>query len=80
MQTATSIDKELNHYLPLLNAKQKKTVLSVVKTFMEDKKDWWDEISEEQRQAIDKSLAEMKAGKLTLHNEVMKKYKKWLKK
>jgi predicted transcriptional regulator len=55
-------------------------VLTVVKTFMEYQKDWWDEIGEEQQKAIDKSLAEMKAGKLTPHNEVMKKYKKWLKK
>ncbi len=80
MKTATSLDKEINHYLPLLNVKQKKTVLSVVKTFMDNQKDWWDEISEEQQIAIDKSLAEAKAGKLTPHDEVMKKSKKWLKK
>jgi len=80
MNTATSLDKEINHYLPLLNVKQKKTILSVVKTFMDDQKDWWDEISEEQQKAIDKSLAELKSGKVTPHEEVMKKYKKWLKK
>ena len=80
MNTATSLDKEINHYLPLLNVKQKKTILSVVKTFMDNQKDWWDEISEEQQKAIDKSLAELKSGKVTPHEEVMKKYKKWLKK
>lgn len=48
-------------------------------TTIKDQQDWWDKISEEQQRAIDKALAEMKAGKLTPHNEVMKKYKKWLK-
>ncbi|MBG9374748.1 hypothetical protein I5907_00750 [Panacibacter sp. DH6] len=80
MNTAKTLDKEIAEYLPRLNEKQKRTVLSVVKTFMKDQQDWWDEISEEQQNAIDKSLAEMKAGKLTPHDEVMKKYKKWLKK
>lgn len=76
MGAAKSLDKEIVQYLPQLNVKQKKTVLTVVKTFMKEKKDWWDEISEEQQKAIDKSLAEMKAGKLTPHEEVMKKYRK----
>jgi predicted transcriptional regulator len=80
MNAARSIDKEITNYLPQLNIKQKRTVLTVVKTFMEEQKDWWDEIGEEQQNAIDKALAEMKAGKLTPHDEVMKKYKKWLKK
>ena len=79
MNTATALDKEINQYLPQLNVKQKRTVLTVVKTFMEDQQDWWDEIGEEQQKAIYNALAEMKAGKLTPHDEVMKKYKKWLK-
>ncbi len=76
MSAAKSLDKEIEQYLPRLNVKQKKTVLTVVKTFMEEQTDWWDEIGEEQQKAIDKSLTEMKAGKLTSHEEVMKKYKK----
>ncbi|MFM9907827.1 MAG: hypothetical protein ACKVOW_00690 [Chitinophagaceae bacterium] len=80
MNAATSLDKEITHYLPQLNVKQKRTVLTVVKTFMEEQNDWWYEIGEEQQKGIDKALLEMKAGKLTPHDEVMKKYKKWLKK
>ena len=64
MNTATALDKEINQYLPQLNVKQKRTVLTVVKTFMEDQQDWWDEIGEEQQKAIDKALAEMKAVNL----------------
>ena len=74
------IDQQIAQYLPHLNAQQKQVVLSVVKTFAADQQDWWDEIGLEQQHAIDKSLAEMKAGKLTPHDEVMKKYKKWQKK
>lgn len=80
MNAAKSLDREITQYLPQLNVKQKRTLLTVVKTFMEEQQDWWNEISEEQQKAIDKSLLEMKAGKLTPHNEVMKKYKKWMKK
>ena len=79
MNSAKSVDKEISEYLTLLNPRQKKTVLSVVKNFAEEQKDWWDEISKEQQQAIDESLTEMKTGKLTPHAEVMKKYSKWMK-
>ena len=79
MTTAKSVDKEITEYLTLLNPRQKKTVLSVVKNFAEEQKDWWDEISKEQQLAIDESIAEMKEGKLTPHTEVMKKYSKWMK-
>lgn len=80
MAAAKSLDNEIVHALTFLNTRQKRTVLTVVKTFMEEQSDWWDEISEEQQKSIDRSLAEMKAGKLTPHDEAMKKYKRWLKK
>lgn len=51
----------------------------MVKTFAAGREDWWDEISQEQQQSIDKALEEIKAGKLTPNEEVMKKYKKWMK-
>ncbi len=76
MKAATTLDKEIFDCIPRLNIKQKQTVLKVVKTFMEDQQDWWDEIGEDQQRAIDKSLAEMRSGKLTPHDEVMKKYRK----
>jgi predicted transcriptional regulator len=73
-----SLDKEISAHLALLNDKQKKTVLTVVKDLAAAKQDWWDEIGTAQQQAIDKALGEMKSGKLTPHDTVMKKYKKWL--
>jgi predicted transcriptional regulator len=78
MSTAT-LDEKITQSLSQLNVKQKKTVLNVVETFVQGQNDWWDEIGEEQQKAIDKSLQEVKEGKLTPHNEVMKKYSKWIK-
>jgi hypothetical protein len=80
MRAVRLIDQELAQYLPRLNDQQKEAVLSVVKTFAAEQQDWWDGISKEQQEAIDQSLVEMKAGKLTHQDEVLKKHKKWLKK
>jgi hypothetical protein len=80
MRAVGVIDREINQYLPRLNDQQKQAVLSVVKTFAAERQDWWDELSKEQQDAIDKSLTEMKAGKLVSQDEALKKYKKWLKK
>ncbi len=51
-----------------------KTAQEFVKTFAKEQKDWWDELTESQQHAIDESIAEMKAVKLTAHADVMKKY------
>lgn len=40
-------------------------------------RDWWEHISEEVKTAIDKGLADSKAGKLRPHEEVKQLYKKW---
>jgi predicted transcriptional regulator len=41
-------------------------------------KDWWDELPEEVQAGIDRAVAELDAGKGIPHEQVMKKYKKWL--
>jgi hypothetical protein len=42
--------------------------------------DWWDEISEEEKASIERGLADVKAGRIVPHDEVRKKYLKWLNK
>ena len=79
METIRVLDEEIIQHLPQLNERQKKAVLTVVKTFAVEQKDWWDEISDEQKAAIDRSLVEMNEGKLTPHDDVMVKYQKWMK-
>ena len=80
MTAGKTMDQEITNYLPHLSNIQKQAVLNVIKTFAAEQQDWWNKISEEQQLGIDKALAEMKAGKLTTHEEVLKKYKKWVKK
>ncbi len=42
------------------------------------KVDWWDQISEEEKKAIDKGLNDIKEGRVKPHSEVKKIYEKWL--
>ena len=42
MAVVNPLDKEINHYLPRLTSRQKRTVLTVVKTFVEeDEENLW---------------------------------------
>jgi len=40
--------------------------------------DWWNEISEEEKAAIDKGLTDIRAGRIKPHKEARKLYEKWL--
>ena len=40
--------------------------------------DWWEEITEEEKSAIDKGLEDIKASRVTPHSEAKKLYEKWL--
>ena len=42
------------------------------------KLDWWNEITDEEKLAIDKGLADIKAGRVKPHKEAKKLYEKWL--
>ena len=44
----------------------------------EEKKDWWNETSDEEKESIEKGLSDAESGKLTPHSEIIKKYEKWL--
>ena len=41
-------------------------------------KDWWNEISDEEKESIEKGLSDAESGKLKPHSEIRKKYEKWL--
>jgi predicted transcriptional regulator len=42
------------------------------------KLDWWNEVTDEEKAAIDKGLADIKAGRVKPHSEIKKLYGKWL--
>jgi hypothetical protein len=57
-------------------------VLQALKTILSRKvskeADWWNTISEEERIEIKQGLEEELNGEVIPHNEMLKKYKKWL--
>jgi hypothetical protein len=42
------------------------------------KQDWWDEISAEEKAEIEEGLGQADRGETTPHEEIRKKYEKWL--
>ena len=41
-------------------------------------KDWWNEISDEEKESIEKGLSDAESGNLKPHSEIRKKYENWL--
>ena len=54
---------------------------SVIEQFIalknEQQKDWWDEISDDEKANIEEGLAQADSGEVFSHEEVMAKYQKW---
>ena len=44
----------------------------------EQEYEWWNNISEKERQAIEMGLADIEAGRTIPHSEMMKRYEQWL--
>ena len=47
---------------------------------MNNEVDWWPEIGREHQKAIKEGLAQADKGEVIPHHEMVKKYRKWLKK
>ena len=62
----------------LLQTNSEKLIKKVKAIFKSEQKDWWDEISDEEKLAVEKGIEQLDSGKGIPHSEVMKKYKKWL--
>ena len=80
MAHAQSLDIKIAGYVSLLSDKKKKAVLTVVKTFAEDEADIWDEMPNEIKASVKLGIKQSEKGLGKPHDEVLKKYKKWLKK
>lgn len=80
MAHAKNLDHQIISYLSQLSEKKKKAVLTVIKTFAEDSPTLWDIMPDEVRKGVERGIAQSKKGLGKPHEEVMKKYNKWLKK
>ena len=52
--------------------------IKFLKETQSTKADWWEEISQAEKDAIDQGLQDAENGKVTAHEEVRKRYEKWL--
>ena len=59
-----------------------KAILQQLKKLKEEsasnQHDWWETLSEAERQSIERGLEDSEKGRTTPHSEVRKKYEKWL--
>ena len=74
---AQAIDRELEHYIMMLNLSQKKSILSVIKTFLQPS-EAEERISREQYNLeIKEAERRMDAGKFISQTEVDKQILSW---
>jgi predicted transcriptional regulator len=64
----------------LLETEDKDVIKYIKALFDSHEGSWYDELPDAVKKSVDKGLEDAKNGKLTPHKEVMKKYRKWLKK
>jgi predicted transcriptional regulator len=70
------LKKEVKKYIDHADERMLKAVYAMLEADQDE--DWWSKISEGEREAIQIGIKQMKEGKTTPHEEVMKKYSKWL--
>ncbi|HRK55170.1 MAG TPA: hypothetical protein PK185_14730 [Cyclobacteriaceae bacterium] len=76
----SSIEKEKLEIIKWVTTLKDETSIERLKMLMDSKSklDWWDQISDEEKNAIEKGLDDIKAGRVKPHSEVKKIYEKWL--
>lgn len=80
MLNAKSIDSQIISYIEQLSEKKKKVILTIAKTFAQEKTTLWDIMPEEVRRGLERGIAQSKRGIGRSNEVVMKEYNKWLKK
>ncbi len=68
--------KKVKKYIDEADDHVVKMIYSMLET--DRKEDWWNDVPASVQRSIIKAEKELKAGKGVPHEEVMKKYKKWL--
>jgi hypothetical protein len=64
-----------------LLATNDKDLINYIKAiFSTQSEDWWETLPEEIKNSVNKGLKQAESGHTIPHSQVMKKYKKWLKK
>lgn len=53
-------------------------IMAVAKLLRKNKKDWWDDLTDQQKEDIAQSELEFERGEFTSYEDVMKKYRLWI--
>lgn len=79
-KTSMNIEKEKLDIIRWVTTLNDETSIERLKMLKDNpsKTDWWDDISELEKNAIEEGLADIKAGKLKSHEEARRLYEKWL--
>ncbi|HSW53979.1 MAG TPA: hypothetical protein VLH59_02715 [Ignavibacteriaceae bacterium] len=75
-----NIESEKLKLIEWIKSVQDDSIIAKIK-FLKDhqsQKDWWDEISEEEKEAIEEGLKDIAEGNVVPHEQVKKRYEKWL--
>lgn len=75
-----NVEKEKLEIIKWVTGLKDNTAIEKLKMLREKPKnaDWWGEITDEEKAAIDKGLEDIKAGRVKPHREAKKLYEKWL--
>lgn len=75
--STTAIKKQVDHYLPLLSAKQQSLVLEVIKSFLHVDQDIKRITRKQYNKEIKDAISRIEKGDSVNHKEVMKELSKW---
>lgn len=53
-------------------------LMVVYNALSEGEKDWWDDLSDEQKASVQRGVDDIKSGRVTPHNEAMKELKDFI--
>jgi hypothetical protein len=74
---AQVLDKELLKYWEQLDGPQKKSILGMIKSFLQPAKKISEFSIDQYNKEIDEAMARMDAGQFTTHEDVEKEMEKW---
>jgi hypothetical protein len=69
-----AIKLELIEWLAKLEDNETIKYLKIVKDSKNNKNDWWNDLTEEQKRGIQKGLKDIEEGRVFSHEEVRRKY------
>jgi len=69
-----AVKLELIEWLTRLEDSDTIEYLKFIKDYREENRDWWDDLTSEQKEGLLRGLKDIDEGKVTPHEEVVRKY------